>query len=50
MKEVKVRVTLTEEALGMSPSSEDIHEKYIASKSPDAKSIKEEVEAVGVAK
>lgn len=47
MKKIKVRVTLTEEMLGMSASPE-IHEQYIASKAPDAASTAEEVEALGV--
>lgn len=46
--EMKVRLTLTEEALGMMPADPKIHEEYIASKSPDAATIEEEVAAVGV--
>lgn len=45
---LKVRLTFVEEALGMMPASPDIHEQYIASKSPDAATIEEEVAAVGV--
>lgn len=48
MKLMKVRLTLTEEALGMMPTNKEIHEEYIASKAPDAPSIEEEVAAVGV--
>lgn len=48
MKTMKVRLTLTEEALGMMPTSKEVHEEFIASKAPDAPSIEEEVEAVGV--
>lgn len=48
MKELKVKLTFTEELLGTASSDPEIHEKYIASKSPDAKTIEEEVEAVGV--
>lgn len=48
MKTLKVRMTLTEEALGMMPTDKEVHETYIASKAPDAPSIEEEVEAVGV--
>ena len=48
MKTLKVRLTLTEEALGMMPTSKEVHEEFIASKAPDAPSIEEEVEAVGV--
>lgn len=46
--EMKVRITLTEEALGMMPNDKEIHETYIASKAPDAMTINEEVAAVGV--
>lgn len=46
--EMKVRLTLTEEALGMMPASREIHEQYIASKSPDAVTLEEEVDALGV--
>lgn len=48
MKLMKVRLTLTEEALGMMPTDKEIHETYIASNAPDAPSIEEEVAAVGV--
>jgi len=48
MTEMKIRCTLTEEMLGMSSSDPHIHEEYIASKSPDAPSTAEEVEALGV--
>lgn len=45
---IGVRLTLTEEALGTSSSSKELHKEYIASKAPDAKSTEEEVEALGV--
>lgn len=45
--EIKVRLTLTEEALGMMPSNKKLHETYIASKAPDALSITEEIESMG---
>ena len=48
VKELKVRLVFTDEVLGMMPSKADIHEQYIASKSPDAATIEEEVEAIGV--
>lgn len=48
METIKVRVTFLEEVLGMSSADKNIHETYIASKAPDAKSTAEEVEAVGV--
>lgn len=48
MKELKVRITLTEEMLGTTAADPEIHKKYIASKAPDAASLEEEVAAVGV--
>ena len=48
MKELRVKLTFTDEVLGMMPANKDIHEQYIASNAPDAPSIEEEVEAVGV--
>jgi len=47
-KEMKVRFTLIEEMLGTSSADPDIHRTFIASKAPDAKSLEEEVEALGV--
>ena len=48
MKEMKVRVTFTEPLLGTKPSDPEIHSTYVASKAPDAKSMEEEVAALGV--
>lgn len=48
MLRLDVRLTLTEEALGTSSSSKELHKEYIASKAPDAKSTEEEVAALGV--
>ena len=48
MKDMKVRLTLTEEALGMMPADKELHETYIASNAPDAPSLEEEIAAVGV--
>lgn len=47
MKIMKIRITTTEEMLGSLPNNKELHETYIASKAPDAKSIEEEVAAVG---
>lgn len=47
-KKIRIRVTLKEEMLGMSPSDPKIHEEFIASKAPDAPSLEEEVAAHGV--
>lgn len=47
MKEIKIRITTTEEMLGTASANPDIHAEYIASKAPDAASMEQEVEAVG---
>lgn len=47
-KTLKVRVTLLEEMLGMTPADPAIYEKYIGSLAPDAQSTEDEVAAVGV--
>jgi hypothetical protein len=47
MKKIKLRLTLTEEMLGMCAQA-DVHERYIASKAPDKASREEEVAALGV--
>lgn len=48
MKNIKVKVTFTEELLGTSSNNPEIHDEYIASKAPDALSREEEVAALGV--
>lgn len=48
MKELKVTIEFTTEVLGMAPMSETIYRDYIASKSPDATTIEEEVASIGV--
>lgn len=48
MKEIKVRITFTENVLGSSPANEELYKEYIASKSPDAGTIEDEIEAIGV--
>lgn len=48
-KNLKVKITFIEELLGSAASDPNIHEEFIASKAPDAPSIKEEVEALGIA-
>lgn len=48
-KELNVKLTLIDEALGMMPADPEIHETYIASKAPDAPSVEEEIAAVGQA-
>lgn len=46
MKTLKFKLTLTEEMLGMA-AQKDVHEKFIASRAPDAASMEEEVEMLG---
>lgn len=48
MKELKVRLTFTEELLGTASADAKIHEEFIASNAPDAPSRAEEIEALGV--
>lgn len=48
MKELKIRIELTEEMLGMCASDPEIHDTYIASRAPDAMSREEEIELLGV--
>jgi hypothetical protein len=48
MKKFKVKITFTEDILGTLPNQEDIYREFIASKSPDAATIEDEVAAVGV--
>lgn len=45
---IEVKLTFTEGILGTSPNDEDIYRNFIGSKSPDASSVEEEVEALGV--
>ncbi len=47
MKELRVRVTFLEEALGMTCADKEVYKKYIASQAPNAPSRAEEVEALG---
>lgn len=49
-KTMKVRLTFFEEVLGTASSDPEIHSNFIASKAPNALSMKEEVEAIGVDK
>lgn len=48
MKELKVRLTLTDELLGSQPGNPEIHAEFIASKAPDAATREEEIAAIGV--
>ena len=48
MKELKVRLTFTEECLGTANADKNIHADFIARKAPDAMSREEEIASVGV--
>ncbi len=48
MKTMKVKLTFTDPILGGSPADEEIYTRFIASKSPDASTLEEEVAAIGV--
>lgn len=48
MKEIKIKITLTEEMLGMTPTDPEIYDEFIASNAPDAPTREEEIEAHGV--
>ena len=48
MKVMKVRITFTEELLGTSSNDKEIYSTFIGSKSPDAMTLEEEVESIGV--
>ena len=47
MKEITIKITFTEEVLGSAPANQDIYKDYIASRSPDAATLEEEIAAVG---
>lgn len=48
MIQIKARLTFIEEVLGTSPNTEEVFREFIASKSPDANTIEDEVAAVGI--
>ena len=48
MKEIKAKLTFTEEILGTASGNPEIHADFIASNAPDAPSRQEEIEAIGV--
>lgn len=47
MKKLHVVITTNEKMLGTASANPEIHEEYIASQAPDAKSMEEEVAALG---
>lgn len=48
METMKIKITFFEELLGTASNNPELHREYIASKAPDAITLEEEVEAVGV--
>ena len=48
MKEIRVKITFTEPVLGTSSGDKELFSTYIASNAPDAKTMKEEIEELGV--
>ena len=47
MKELKIKVTFITPVLGSQPADPEIYSKFIAANAPDAKTMKEEIEAMG---
>ena len=47
METLKVKLTFTEPILGGAPADPEIYSTYIAANAPDAKSMEEEIEALG---
>lgn len=47
---MKVRLTFEDEVLGTLPNNKDVYVEFIGSKAPDAATMEEEVEAIGVDK
>lgn len=47
MKKIKVKLTFVEPVLGTWPSNQNIASEFIASKSPDAATVEDEVAALG---
>ena len=45
---MKVKITFLEPVLGTWPSNENVARDFIASKSPDARTIEDEIAALGV--
>lgn len=48
MKEIKVKLTFIEPVLGTCPGDPDIYRTFVASNSPDAATMEDEVAAIGV--
>ena len=50
MKKIKVKLTFVEPVLGTWPSNQNIAREFIASKSPDAATVEDEVAALRTTK
>lgn len=48
MKKIKVKLTLVEGMLGTSPADPDVYGSFIGSNAPDARTLEEEIAALGV--
>ena len=48
MRELKVKLTFIEPILGTCPADEEVYRTFIGSKAPDAATVDDEVEALGV--
>lgn len=46
MEKMKIRIILTEEALGTAPNNEEIYSAYIAAKAPTMKAVEQELAAL----
>lgn len=47
-KKMTIRITFTDEVLGGASANAELHSEFIASKAPDAASMTEEIEAIGL--
>jgi len=48
MKELKIKITFTEDVLGTAPNNEQVYRDFVGSKAPDADTLEDEVAALGV--
>ena len=48
MTQITFKITFTESLLGTAPNDPEIYENYVSSKAPDALTVAEEIDAVGV--
>lgn len=48
MKNIRVHLDFTDPILGTSPNNKDIYKDFIASKAPDANSVADEIDSIGL--